>query len=453
MIEHAPLFAANRQRFLDALGEDEAALLFAAPHHLRNGDAEFKYRQSSDVVWLSGWEAPEAALLFRPGADQPFIMFVQKRDAERETWTGRRPGPEGAKSLYGADEAYDWTELWTKLPDLLQGYRSLHYQVAEDGERDRKLVTALSQARRKARRNGLDVPDAFIDPQRVLHSLRLLKSEAELALMRRAAEITVEAHNRAMGITAPGVMEYELEAEIDFTFRRRGGVGPGYTTIVGGGVNATILHYVENKDPLPADALVCVDAGCEYAYYTADVTRTWPVSGRFTEAQRELYEVVLDAQLAAIDAVRPGRTWAEVHDLATRVLTRGMLRLGLLEGDPDDDALVEQLIEDGKQKRYYMHGTGHWLGMDVHDVGAYAGSGTPTVFQPGMVTTVEPGLYINADDEEAPERFRGIGIRIEDDVLCTEGEPEVLSDGCPKAVAEVEAMVGRLVDGARQASK
>ena len=453
MLEHASLFADNRARFLAALGEDEAALLFAAPHHLRNGDAEYKYRQASDVVWLSGWEGPEAALLFRPGTEQPFVMFVQKRDKERETWTGRRPGPEGARDDYGADEAYEWEELWTKLPDLIQGFRSLHYAIAEDAERDRKLVAALSAARRKARRNGLDVPDAFIDPARVLHRLRLVKTEAELDLMRKAAEITVEAHTRAMGITGPGVMEYELEAEIDFTFRRRGGNGPGYTTIVGGGVNATILHYVENKDPLLDGTLVCVDAGCEYAYYTADVTRTWPVGGTFSEAQRELYQVVLDAQLAAIDTVRPGNTWHEVHEVATRELTRGMLRLGLLEGDPDDAELVEQLIEDGKQKRFYMHGTGHWLGMDVHDVGAYAGGGTPTVLEPGMVMTVEPGLYVAEDDEEAPERFRGIGIRIEDDVVCTEGDPEVLSEGCPKSIEDVEAAVGQLREDARQASK
>jgi len=440
LLDHAELFADNRARFMRALGED-AALLFAAPHHLRNGDAEYRYRQQSDVVYLAGWEGPEAALLFRPGADQPFIMFVQPKNKEREIWTGRRPGPVGAKDDYGADEAFDIDELWKQLPDLLQGYRNLHYRFADDADRDRKLVQSLSKARRKARKNGLDVPDAFIDPGRVLHGLRLIKTEAELVLMRQAAEITVDAHIQAMAMTGPGVMEYELEAEIDGTFRRRGGNGPGYTTIVGGGVNATILHYIENQDPLLDGTLVCVDAGCEYAYYTADVTRTWPVGGRFTEPQRQLYQVVLDAQLAAIDAVRPGNTWAQVHDVATRVLTEGMVRLGLLEGDPDDPEHIATLIEDGKQRKYYMHGTGHWLGMDVHDVGAYAGGGTPTVLAPGMVMTVEPGLYVAEDDEDAPEGFRGIGIRIEDDIVCTEGDPEVLTDRAPKTIEEVEAAV------------
>lgn len=439
------LAAANRARFLEALGED-AALLFAPHEKLRNGDAEYRYRQSSDVLWLTGWVQPECAVLLRPGAEQPFVMFVQKKDKEREIWTGRRPGPEGAVEVFGADAAFEFSELAGKLPELLQGYGQLHYAIAEDADRDRMLVKAIRQARRKARRNGLAVPDALIDPERVLHELRLIKSEAELEILRVAAFITGDAHRQAMAVTAPGVPEYVLEAEIGHVFRKRGGSGPGYTTIVGGGENATILHYIENEDALQDGDLVCVDAGCEYRYYTADVTRTWPVNGRFTDPQRAVYEAVLDAQLAAIDACRPGATFMDVHDVATRRLTVAMLALGLLEGDPDDDDTVDQLIQDEAHKKYYMHGTSHWLGMDVHDVGAYSGEGESRRLAAGMVLTIEPGLYIAPDDDSAPEAFRGIGIRIEDDVLVTEDAPEVLTAGIPKTVAEVEAAVGLAVE-------
>lgn len=440
--------ADHRARFLAALGDD-AALLFSPPERLRNGDAEYRYRQSSDVLWLTGWEQPECAVLLRPGAEQPFVMFVQKKDKEREVWTGRRPGPEGAVSIYGADAAFEITELAAKLPELLQGHPQLHYAIAEDADRDRLVVRALGAARRKARRNGLAVPDAFIDPGRVLHDLRLIKSEAELGLLQQAADITAAAHLRAMAITAPGVPEYALEAEISHVFRRRGGSGPGYTTIVGGGANATILHYIENDAPLQDGDLVCVDAGCEFAWYTADVTRTWPVNGRFTDAQRAVYQAVLDAQEAAIAASVPGATFMDVHDVATRSLTAAMVRLGLLEGDAEDPACIDGLIESEAHKRYYMHGTSHWLGMDVHDVGAYAADGRSRVLAAGMVLTIEPGLYIGADDEQAPEALRGIGIRIEDDVLITGSGNRVLTGGVPKAIDAVEAAVGTaLVDAA-----
>lgn len=439
--------ADHRARFLAALGGD-AALLFSPPEKLRNGDAEYRYRQSSDLLWLTGWEQPECAVLLRPGAAQPFIMFVQKKDKEREVWTGRRPGPEGAIATYGADAAFEFHELAGKLPELLQGHAQLHYAVAEDADRDRMVVRALTAARRKARRNGMAVPDAFIDPGRVLHDLRLIKSEAELALLQQASDITAAAHLRAMAITAPGVPEYVLEAEISHVFRRSGGAGPGYTTIVGGGVNATILHYIENDAPLLDGDLVCVDAGCEYQWYTADVTRTWPVNGRFSAPQRAIYEAVLEAQEAAIAASVPGATFMDVHDVATRSLTIAMVRLGLLEGDPDDSACIDALIEADKHKRYYMHGTSHWLGMDVHDVGAYAADGRSRVLGAGMVLTIEPGLYIAEDDEEAPEALRGIGVRIEDDVLVTEDGNRVLTSGVPKAIDAIEAAVGSALAGA-----
>ncbi len=436
--------AAHRQALLDRLEDGEGVLIFAAPHHYRNGDAEYGYRQSSDLLYLTGWPDPEAALLLRKGAEQPCVLFVQPRDPERETWTGRRHGPEGAVEVFGADAAWPWDELATQLPALLLGLHTLHYRFAEEPENDRLVAGAIQRARRLARRNHLDVPDAFIDPLRLLHELRLVKSDEELAVMQRAADITAEAHTAAMAATAPGKMEYELEAVYLHTFRRRGGAGPGYICIVGGGANATILHYVTNDAPLRDGDLVCVDAGCEVDGYTADVTRTWPVSGRFSEAQRALYQLVLDAELAAIDRCRVGATFADVHDEAKRVLTAGLVRLGFLGDDPaeaDDAELIDTLVADEAYKPWYMHGTSHWLGLDVHDVGSYNRAGQSRPLVPGMVLTVEPGLYISPDDERAPARFRGIGIRIEDDVCVTDGAPRVLTAAIPKTMADIEALM------------
>jgi len=429
------MFANHRRRLFEALGDEDAVLLFGAPHHLRNGDAEFKYRPDSDVYHLTGWDAPEVAVLLRPNADHPFVMFVQNRDPAMEIWTGRRWGPEGAKSRFGADEAFDYAELAGKLPELLQGYRNLHYRVADDAERDRLLMGALKSARRKARRNGLNVPDAFIDPGRLLHELRLIKTDEEIEVMQKAADITCEAHRVAMERTGPGVTEFEIESVIEHTFRTEGGNGPGYTSIVGSGSNATILHYIENADAMKDGDLVCVDAGCEYGFYTADVTRTWPVNGTFSRAQAEVYQVVLDAQEAAIKQAVEGNSMRSVHQVTVRVLTAGMVRLGLLSGDVDD------LIAEETFKRYYMHGTSHWLGLDVHDVGAYFKDGDSRALEPGMVLTIEPGIYVAEDDDEAPEAYRGIGIRIEDDVLVTEGGNLVLTAAAPKSIADVEATV------------
>ena len=429
------MFANHRRRLFEALDDEDAVLLFGSPHHLRNGDAEFKYRPDSDVYHLTGWDAPEVAVLLRPNAEHPFIMFVQNRDPAMEIWTGRRWGPDGAKERFGADQAYDYADLAAKLPELLQGYRNLHYRVADDADRDRLLMGALKSARRKARRNGLNVPDAFIDPGRVLHELRLIKTEHEIAVMKKAAEITCDAHSAAMHRTAPGVTEYEIESVIEHTFRISGGNGPGYTSIVGSGANATILHYIENADTMKDGDLVCVDAGCEYGFYTADVTRTWPVNGTFSRAQAELYQVVLDAQEAAIKQAVEGNSMRSVHQVTVRALTEGMVRLGLLSGNVDD------LIAEETFRRYYMHGTSHWLGLDVHDVGAYFHEGDSRALRPGMVLTIEPGLYIAEDDMEAPESYRGIGIRIEDDVLVTEGGNLVLTAAAPKSIADVEAAV------------
>ncbi|MCB9758828.1 MAG: aminopeptidase P N-terminal domain-containing protein [Alphaproteobacteria bacterium] len=426
-------FADRRAAVLDRLGPDEALLVFGANHHLRNGDAEYPYRQDSDLWYLTGWPDPESALIIRPGHEHPTQLFVQPKDPEREVWTGIRPGTEGALEQFGVDAAQTIDCLKDTLAELLVGVRTLHYRVGEDPEHDRLVLGAAAKARRPARKVGQPVPDAFVSPGRLLGELRLFKTEHELDLLRTAAGITADAHIAAMKAAKPGMMEYELEALINYTFRSRGGNGPGYTTIVGSGANACVLHYVTNDSPLPPDGLVLVDAGCEFRNYTADVTRTFPASGRFTKAQAEVYEVVLAAQLASIDACRAGRTFDEVHQISVRTLTEGMVSLGLLEGE------VDALIEDESFKKYYMHGTSHWLGIDVHDTGSYVAEGGSRPLSPGMVLTIEPGLYIAPDDEDAPERLRGIGIRIEDDVLVTEDEPDVLTAACPKTLADVEA--------------
>lgn len=428
--------SARRARYLDRL-DGAAALLIGGAHAIRNSDSEYRYRPDSDVVYLTGWDEPDAAALFRPGSDHPFVLFVQPKDKERETWTGRRAGVEGAREAHGADLAFPISELEARLPILLQGYERLHYAYGENAEHDRIVFSASSNAR-GALRNGLCLPWKIEHGRVLIGELRLTKDADELAILRRAAVITSEAHIAAMRSGKPGVFEFEVESVIDATFRRMGGTGAGYTTIVGGGANACVLHYIQNRDRLPDGGLCLVDAGAEFDWYTADVTRTWPVSGTFSSAQRDVYALVLEAQLAAIACARPGRPFRDMHDAAVAVLTRGMVELGLLDGD------VDELIVEERYRKYYMHGTGHWLGLDVHDTGAYHVGLNSRRLEPGHVVTVEPGLYIPPDDEDAPAALRGIGVRIEDDVLISgSGDPIVLTDSCPKSIAEVEAACAR----------
>lgn len=426
---------ARRARYLDRL-DGAAALLFGGVHAVRNSDSEYRYRPHSDVVYLTGWEEPEVAALFRPGSDQPFVLFVLPKDRERETWTGRRGGVEAARAKYGADLAFPYSELAARLPVLLQGYDRLHYAYGESAEHDKTVFGAIANARGPLR-NGTCLPWKIEHSRVLLGELRLTKDDTELAALRRAAAITTEAHLAAMRTGRAGAYEYEVEAAIDGTFRRLGGTGAGYTTIVGGGDNACVLHYIENRAELRPGSLCLVDAGAEFDWYTADVTRTWPVSGRFTGPQRDVYAIVLEAQLAAIARAEAGRPFREMHDAAVAVLTRGMVELGLLDGD------VDELIVEERYRKYYMHGTGHWLGLDVHDAGAYhVGMGSRKL-EPGQVVTVEPGLYIASDDEDAPAALRGIGVRIEDDVLITAGGPDILTAACPKTLRAVEAACAR----------
>ena len=408
-------------------------LLPAAEERFRNADAEYLFRQDSDYLYLTGFEEPSgcALLVVPPEGPTKLVMFVRPKDREKEIWTGFRAGVEGAKETYGADEAYTVSEIEERLPGFLDRAGPLWYRLGQSHEWDERVSRVVRELRARARL-GAEAPSEVVDPARALHELRLVKGADELAKLRQAAEITAEAHLAAMRDGHHGRREYQVQAEIEYAFRRRGGSGPGYGTIVAAGANSCILHY-RAGDAVLADGDVClVDAGGEYDWYTADVTRTFPVSGEFTKPQRALYDVVLEAQLAAIDAVRPGTTIEAIHESTVRKLTEGLIRLELLEGS------VDERIADKGFRRYYMHRTSHWLGLDVHDAGAYTVDGKPRPLVPGMVLTVEPGLYVAADDTAAPEGMRGVGIRIEDDILVTEAGHENLTHAVPKDPSEVE---------------
>ena len=433
-MEPRPDFAAHRRAVLDRLPPDEAVLVFGGTPTLRNGDSEHRYRPDSDVYWLTGWTDAQCAVFLRPGVET-LIMFVRAKDKNREVWEGWRPGPDGAMEDYGADVAFTWSELPDELPRLLQGVRALHYGFTRDTDNDALVMGAVHRAARAAKRTGMVTPQTYHHPVRLLHEVRLHKLPGELEVMRAAAVLTAEAHVAAMRATKPGATEYAVESVLIDTFLRGGSTGAGYTPIVAGGANATVLHYVTNRDVLRDGELLLVDAGCEVGFYTADITRTWPIGGTFSALQRRMYEHVLAAQEAAIAASVVGAPFTALHDAAVRRLTEGMIDLGLLEGS------VSDRIEDGSFKRYYMHGTSHWLGLDVHDVGAYACAGSPRPLAAGQVLTIEPGLYVASDDLDAPEGLRGVGIRIEDDILVTESGPEILTAGVPKDPDAIEAIL------------
>jgi Xaa-Pro aminopeptidase len=427
------VFAARRAEYMRRLGPDAVAIVRALPERLRNGDAYHRFRQISDLYYLTGFAEPDATLVLRPGADtEQVVMFVRPRDPEMETWDGRRAGLEGAVAIYGADVAYPSAELADKLGGLITNRDELHHALGLDDELDRLVTQAIARLRRTERR-GKRPPRAVVDPRATLHELRLHKAPEELVAMRKACAISCDAHVAAMQLGRPGTFEYEVEALIDYTFRARGGTGPGYATIVGAGENATILHYIENTCAIAPGDLVLVDAGCEYGYYTADITRTWPASGTFSPAQRRVYALVLAVQETAIGLVAPGISLDEIHQRCVRMLTEGMVALGLLTGEVDD------LIRDQAFKKFYMHGTSHWLGLDVHDAGAYMPNGKPRPLAPGMVVTIEPGLYIAADAAGVPDELRGIGVRIEDDILVTATGHENLTAACPKSIEAIEA--------------
>ncbi len=415
------------------MGPDAVAIFRGASPATRSRDTEFPFRQDSDFWYLTGYDHPGATAVLRTDGGPGYTLFVEPRDRALETWTGYRPGTEGAVQDFGADEAYPNTELLTKVSELLRSARRIFHVLGRDPALDAQLVGTLEQMRQRSRTHA-DPADTIVDSRSITHPMRLFKDPAELDLMRRAAEISREAHAAAAKLAWPGAFEYELEAAIEYTFRRRGASGPAYTTIAGGGANATVLHYVRNDQKLREDELVLVDAGCELQGYASDVTRTYPVGGRFAGPGRAVYEVVLAAQQAALEKCRPGETLPAVHDAAVKMLVDGLVALGILKGDP------VELVAREAYKPYYMHSTSHWLGLDVHDVGSYRVEGAPRPLAPGIVLTVEPGLYVTTD-ADVDARFRGIGVRIEDDVLITPEGHENLTAAVPKDPDDLEALV------------
>ena len=425
-------FAARRKRLLEAIG-DGIALFPSAPSAIRNRDVEHSYRQDSDLFYLTGFDEPESALVLTNQHDEHGqVLFVRPRKREREIWDGPRAGIEGAVRDFGVDVAFPIEELPKRLPDYLGNVERLHYRLAQNDAADAKLFDCLNLLRRGSRR-GVTAPEAIIDSSAYLHEMRLRKSAQELDTMRTAASITKEAHLRAMQSARPGVHEYEVDAELLHVFRKHGSERAAYDSIVGSGPNATILHYRAGNRVMNDGELLLVDAGCEYDYYASDVTRTFPVNGKFSDEQRAIYEVVLATQKAAINEVKPDVSLQDIHMRAIRTITEGLVAIGLLEGD------VDTLIEEKKYEPFYMHRTSHWLGMDVHDVGRYYVDGEHRKLESGFVLTVEPGIYIATDNQDVEERWRGIGVRIEDDVVVTASGFEVLTADIPKEVDEVEA--------------
>lgn len=429
---HKDPYKQRRAELMGLMG-DAVAIIPTAPIRNRNGDVDFAFRPNSDFYYLTHFPEPEAVAVLIPGRTQgEYLLFCRERNAEREQWEGRRAGQEGAVEHYGADDAFPIDDIDDILPGLLENRKRVFYSMGRHPEFDGRLIEWVNEVRTKTRA-GVHAPGEFVDLDHLLHEMRLVKRPEEIALMRRAARVGGEGHLRAIRACAPGLKEYELEAELLYAFRKGGAEYPAYPPIVAAGNNACILHYTENSGAMRDGALVLIDAGCEIDGYASDITRTFPVGRHFTPAQRDLYDVVLAAHSKALEQIGPGRIWPSAHEAAVATLTQGLVDLGLLAGS------VDNLIESGAYRRFYMHRTGHWLGMDVHDVGDYRVGEAPRVLEAGMVTTVEPGLYITAADDIAKE-FHGIGIRIEDDVLVTKTGYDILSNNVPRLADEIEAL-------------
>lgn len=432
----------RRTRLMKALGQG-IAVIPGTGHKQRNSDVDYAFRQDSDFYYLTGLEEPHCVLVLTPGSSRGDThLFVRPKDPTRETWDGPMAGLEGAVEHFGADKAYPFTDLAKELPTLMEHRDTLFYTAIDKGEYNDRVMAAMRDHRRRLRRKEPG-PDRLVDLSSILHSMRYVKDAQEVTCLRRAGEISAAGHREAMRIARPGLMEFQVQAGMEFVFRGHGSPRNGYSSIVATGANATILHYVLNNAPLKKGDLLLIDAGAEFDYYTADITRTFPVSGSFSAVQRDVYDVVLAAQRAGIAASVVGANKDKVHDDVVRILSQGLLDLGALEGS------VDEVIEKETFKKYYMHGTGHWLGMDVHDVGLYYAQGDPVSYVEGTVTTVEPGLYF-ADSDGVPEAFRGIGIRIEDDILTTDAGPVNLTAQVPTDPDEIEILCNESTELSRQ---
>lgn len=422
--------------FMRRMERKSIAIIPSAREATRSNDTQYRFRQDSDFLYLTGFEEPDTIAVIAPENEHKYILFVRPRDPEREIWDGRRAGVEGAKSDYGAYEAFPITEFDEKLQDLLDGTEQLYYRLGVNPDLDDTIIRQIARMR-ALNRKPIHPPQTIIDPAVIVHEMRVLKSEEEIALMQSAADIAAEAHREAMKAARPGMKEYEIEALIEGIFRRHGAAGPAYTSIVGAGANATVLHYINNDGELHDGDLLLIDAGAEYQGYASDITRTFPINGRFSKPQREIYDLVLETQMSCIERARPGVKHDDLKNHSIELLTEGMVDLGLLKGDP------AELIKEEKYKQFYMHGLGHFLGIDVHDVGRYYFEKESRALEPGMVMTVEPGLYVAADTKDIPEQYLGIGVRIEDDVLITNNGPRVLTSKVPKQPEEIEELMAK----------
>lgn len=428
-------FARRRHNLMQTMEQGSIAIVASSQELVRSRDTHFMFRQDSDFHYLCGFPEPNAVLALIPGREHgEFVLFCNDKDPQQETWHGRRIGPDAACEKYGADDAFPIDDIDEILPGMMEGRHRIYYEMGKNTGLDNQIMSWVNKIRSQVKK-GAQPPGEFIDLRHALHDMRLIKSAAELKLMKQSTDIAVDAHKRAMQVCKPGMTELEIEAELHYEFTRQGARFPAYSSIVAGGDNACILHYTENQSKLKNGDLLLIDAGAEYQGYASDITRTFPINGKFTSAQKELYNLVLEAQVAAIETVKPGNHWMQPHEAAVDVLTEGMIGLGLLEGDK------QTLIEQEAYKKFYMHKTGHWIGLDVHDVGDYTIDGEPRMLEPGMVLTVEPAIYIPKDDETVPKKYRGIGIRIEDDIVVTADGYEVLSAGIVKTVEEIETLM------------
>ena len=425
----------RRKKLMDMMGNESVAIIPTANVYIRNRDVEFPFRPDSDFYYLTGYPEPEAVAVLIPDRHQgEYVLFCRENDPVMETWNGKRAGIDGAVEIYGADDAFPIDDMDEILPGLLENQERIYYTMGTNVSFDQRVLGWVNQVRKRAR-TGVSAPDEFVSLNHFVHEMRLYKSRSEVAAMRKAAKISSRAHIRAMQYCRPGLMEYQVEAELKYVFMQSGARDPAYPPIVGGGANSCILHYTENDQPLRSGDMLLIDAGGEYRGYASDISRTFPVNGKFSTAQRQVYEVVLQAQLAAINKVRPGNHWNEPHEAAVQVLTEGMVDLGILRGK------IRDLIKNQEYTKIYMHRTGHWLGMDVHDVGDYKVEGEWRTFEPGMVLTVEPGIYLPAGSKGLARKWWNIGIRIEDDVLVTRNGHDVLSKDAPKTIADIETVM------------
>nr|VFK20406.1 MAG: aminopeptidase P Metallo peptidase. MEROPS family M24B [Candidatus Kentron sp. LFY] len=437
---HKTEFRQRRRRLMERMGEGSIAILSSGSVHTRNRDVEYPFRVDSDFYYLTGFSEPSAIAVLSPGrAKGEFLLFCRKRNPKEETWLGERAGLEGARDTFGADDAYPIEDADRVFPDLMKKRNRVVYAMGRYPEFDEKITDWMNVSRKKSR-HLQPLPTEFVSFDYLVHNMRLFKSRHEIDLMRKASEISIRAHRRAMEVCRPGMMEYRIEAELNHEFLRSGSRSPAYPSIVAGGRNACILHYMANDSRIEDGELLLIDAGAEYQNYAADITRTFPANGRFTAAQRDIYQLVLEAQEAAIAQIRPGNHYNDPHKAVVRTITKGLVTLGLLKGR------VDRLIKNKKYRKFFMHRTGHWLGLDVHDVGNYKVDGKWRPLEPGMVFTVEPGIYIRGGNRKIPRKWWDIGVRIEDDVLVTKSGCEILTRDAPRTIDEIEALAGHRQD-------